>query len=68
MKAAEHPESVKRNRTRQRQRDQRRHLLDLANNNLATAQVFILQGPVRKPPALEASCKQHPSGLPAALA
>jgi hypothetical protein len=41
---------------------------DLANNNLATAQVFIVQGPVRKPPTSEVSCKQHPSGLPAALA
>jgi hypothetical protein len=41
---------------------------NLANNNLASAQVFIVQGPIRKPPASEASCKQHPSGLPAALA
>ncbi len=41
---------------------------DLANNNLASAQVFILQGALRKPPLREASCKQHPSGLPAALA
>ncbi len=41
---------------------------DLANNNLASAQVFILQGATRKPPLREASCKQHPSGLPAALA
>ena len=38
---------------------------DLANNNLAAAQVFILQGSLRKPPLREASCKQHPSGLPA---
>jgi hypothetical protein len=41
---------------------------DLANNNLASAQVFILQGSIRKPPLREASCKQHPSGLPATLA
>jgi len=41
---------------------------DLANNNLASAQVFILQNSTRKPPLPEASCKQHPSGLPAALA
>ena len=41
---------------------------DLANNNLAPAQVFILQGPMRQQPLPEASCKQHPSGLPAALA
>jgi len=32
---ATHPQSVERNRARQRQRDQRRRLLDLANNHLA---------------------------------
>ena len=37
----------------------------LANNNLATAQVFILQDIMRQQPLPEASCKQHPSGLPA---
>ena len=42
--------------------------LDLANNNLATTQVFILQGSLRKLPLREASCKQHPSGFSAALA
>ena len=41
---------------------------DLANNNLASAQIFILQDVTRKPPLLESSCKQHPSGLPAAMA
>lgn len=41
---------------------------DLANNNLASTQVFILQGPPRKAPLREVSCKQQPSGLPAALA
>lgn len=40
----------------------------LANNNLATTQVFILQGSMRKPPPPEASCKQHPSGFETALA
>ena len=39
---------------------------DLANNNLASAQVFIVPGPMRKPPAVAPSCKQHPSGLAAA--
>lgn len=89
-----HPEAVQRNRAGQRQRDQRRHLLnlannnsaldlkssvagvwllgptaqDLANNNLASAQVFILERPRRKPPTAELSCKQHPSGLSVALA
>jgi hypothetical protein len=41
---------------------------DLANNNLAAAQVFILQGSPRQPHPLRTSCKQHPSGLPAAPA
>jgi hypothetical protein len=41
---------------------------DLANNNLALAQVFILQSATCKPPILEASCKQHPTGSQAALA
>ena len=73
------PESAKRNRVRQNQRDLRERLAglanntsaldlkssvaavwwfgstagvvpDLANNNLASAQVFILQSPIRKPP------------------
>jgi|SRR5580700_6478568 hypothetical protein len=91
---AARPESVERNRLQQKQRDLRRHLADLANNNsaldlkssvagvwllgpdaedlannnLASTQVFILQGSPRKPPLQEASCKQHPSGLSAALA
>jgi hypothetical protein len=41
---------------------------DLANNNLASAHVFILQGSLRKQPLGEESCKQHPSGSPALLA
>jgi hypothetical protein len=41
---------------------------DLANNNLASTQVFILQSFLRKPPLPETSCKQQLSGLPAALA
>jgi len=40
---------------------------DLANNNLASAQVFILQTDGHKPPLRQASCKQHPSGLPAVM-
>ncbi len=91
---ASKPESSERNRAQQRQRDLRRRLAnlannnsaldlkssvagvwllgpaaeDLANNNLASAQVFILQGALRKPPLREESCKQHPSGVPALLA
>lgn len=41
---------------------------ELANNNLASAQVFIVQGAPRKPNLQPASCKQHPSGLPSAVA
>lgn len=88
------PQSAERNRGRQQQRDLRRHLAhlannnsaldlkssaagvwllgpaahDLANNNLALAQVFILQAPTGQAPGRQASCKQHPSGLPATLA
>ncbi len=91
---AAQPQCVARNRTRQQQRDLRRRLAhlannnsaldlkssaagvwllgpaahDLANNNLAWAQVFILQAPASQAPGRQASCKQHPSGVPAALA
>jgi hypothetical protein len=91
---AANPEADERNRVQQQQRDLRRRLAglannnsaldlkssvagvwllgpaaeDLANNNLASAQVFILQGALRKQPLREQSCKQHPSGLPALLA
>jgi len=41
---------------------------DLANNNLAATQVFILQGSRRQPPFRNASCKQQLSGLLDALA
>ena len=91
---AANPESVGQNRTQQRQRDLRRHLIhlannnsaldlrssvagvwllgpaaeDLANNNLASAQVFILQDFQRQPSLRDTSCKQHLSGLSATLA
>lgn len=85
------PESIDRNRAQQQQRDLRRRLAnlannnsaldlkssvagvwllgpaaeDLANNNLASAQVVILQGALRKQPLREQSCKQQLSGVPA---
>ena len=88
------PESVERNRTQQQQRDLRKRLADLANNNsaldlkasvagvwllgptaadlannnLASVQVFILQGSMRQQPLREASCKQQPFGMSAAFA
>lgn len=40
--------------------------VDLANNNLASAQLFVVTGLPRKPPASAPSCKQHPSGMAAA--
>jgi hypothetical protein len=41
--------------------------VDLANNNLASAKLLILQGPPRKPAKAETSCKQHPSGQASAF-
>jgi hypothetical protein len=40
--------------------------VDLANSNLAAAQLFVVTGLGRKPPASASSCKQHPSGMTAA--
>lgn len=65
---AANPESAERNRVRQNHRDLRQRLAGLANNHLASTQVFILQRPFRQPPLREASCKQHPSGVTASLA
>jgi hypothetical protein len=91
------PASVERNRTQQQQRDRRRRLADLANNNsaldlkssaaeiwwvapapallpdlannnLASAQVFILPSRSRHQPPAAASCKQQLSGVSAGLA
>lgn len=62
---ADKPEGAERNRMQQH-RDQHQRLLDLANNNVASAQVFIVPSLRRKPPASAPSCKQHPSGLSAA--
>ena len=41
---------------------------DLANNNLASAQVFILQGHTRQLSPCQTTCKQQLFGMPAALA
>lgn len=87
-----HPAAAERNRQQQHLRDQKRRLLDLANNNSvfdlkhsaagiwllgpgfqdlannnsASAQVWILEAlPPRKPPASQ-SCKQQPPGAQAA--
>jgi len=63
-----HPEAVERNRQQQHVRDQKQRLRDLANNNSAPAQVWILEPlPPRKPPQSE-SCKQQRPGNEAASA
>jgi hypothetical protein len=51
----DHPEQVERNRRKQRLRDEKRRLANLANNNLAPCQVRSFQS---SDPS--ASCKQHP--------
>jgi hypothetical protein len=43
-------------------------VVDLANNNLASAQLFLLQRATHKSPTSQASCKQQPSGMAAAVA
>jgi hypothetical protein len=59
----DHPQKVERNRRQQRLRDQKRRLVNLANNTLAsckalTFQTFDLSGRVSP-----VSCKQHSSGV-----
>ena len=49
----QHPEAADRNRRQQRQRDDKRRLVSLAKNNLASAKVFIYQ-------PLQASTRQAP--------
>ncbi len=58
-----HPQQVERNRQRQQRRDQKRRLLNPANNNLAACQLLIFQSPDHPVPTTPASCQQHPSGV-----
>lgn len=63
----DHLEQVERNRQKQRLRDVKRRLVNLANNNLAPFQVLIFQLPDASGAVAPASCKQHPfGGAPAA--
>jgi len=90
----EHPKAVERNRQRQKLRDRRQHLRNLANNtsaldlkhsaaavwlvgagaeflannNLAPAQVWVIEALAPRPGSPAPPCKQHPSGLEAAFA
>ena len=54
----DHPEQVDRNRRKQRWRDQKRRLANLANNTLAPSQVPSVQSLISPD-----SCKQHPFGV-----
>lgn len=62
----DHPRQVERNRRQQRLRDQKRQLVNLANNTLATCKALTFQSIDSSGPASPASCKQHPSGFAAA--
>jgi hypothetical protein len=57
------PVSAERNRRQQQIRDRKRRLCDLANNNSAPAQIWVIEAlaPGRTP--LPASCKQQPAGV-----
>jgi hypothetical protein len=54
---------VERNRRKQRLRDEKRRLANLANNNLAICQVPVFQSPDSSGPVSTASCKQQSSGI-----
>ena len=58
-----HPEQVERNRRKQRLRDEKRRLANLANNNLAICQVPVFQSPNSSGLVSKVSCKQQPSGI-----
>ena len=55
-----HPEQVERNCRKQRCRDQKRRLVNLANNNLATCKALSFQSLDSSELASSTSCKQHP--------
>jgi hypothetical protein len=59
----DHPEQVERNRRQQRWRDQKRRLVNLANNNLATRETLSFQSLDYSGLASPASCKQQLSGV-----
>jgi hypothetical protein len=89
-----HPATAEHNRQRQKLRDRKRKLCnlanntsaldlkhsaaevwlvgagaaDLANNNSASAQVWVIEALPFRPPTAPPSCKQHPSGETAAPA
>ena len=58
----QHPPAVERNRQQQHVRDQKLRLRDLANNNSAPAQVWILEPLPPRKSAQSESCKQQRPG------
>jgi hypothetical protein len=58
-----HPGQVERNRRKQRLRDEKRRLANLANNNLAIREVPAFQPLDSSGLAITDSCKQQPSGI-----
>ena len=58
----QHPQAVERNRQQQHVRDQKLRLRDLANNNSAPAQVWILEPLPPRKSAQSESCKQQRPG------
>jgi hypothetical protein len=54
---------VERNRRQQRWRDEKRRLVNLANNTLASCKALSFQSPDSSGPASPTSCKQHPSSV-----
>jgi hypothetical protein len=62
----DHPQQVEQNRLRQHWRDEKRRLVNLANNTLATCKALNTQSFCPLGLASTASCKQHPSGVASA--
>jgi hypothetical protein len=59
----DHPQQVERNRLQQRLRDQKRRMVNLANNTLATCKALNFHAFEPSGLASPASCKQHPFGV-----
>jgi hypothetical protein len=57
------PASAERNRRQQQIRDRKRRLCDLANNNSAPAQTWVIEALAAGRAPLPASCKQQPAGV-----
>jgi hypothetical protein len=59
---ANNPAAVEKNRQQQKQRDQKRRLCRLANNNLALPQVLVFEAIAHHWAPATQSCQQQPSG------